>query len=343
MSNIIEQLGKKVGKKWDAIKDAENRSIKIKEEIADLIKPNGTRLFNSDCEFIIFGSLARNEFTTGSDLDWTLLIDGTAKLDHQDIVVKLRNKLKMKYAEPGITGTFGGLAFSHDIIHHIGGLEDTNINTTRRLLLLLESEPIIKMDENIVYKNVIKNILQRYLNKSFITGDIKFPRFLMNDIVRYWRLICIDFAAKEWEHGDYKWVIRNIKLRFSRKLLFVMGMLICYSFYESRTSELDQEALLEVIIKDFVLKTPLEIMASFSIKNDLIKIGEKLLTCYDYFLSQLEKERDHLENLKPSAVTDSLIYKGLREQGHIFQETLTDMFFREETELKEFIIKFGVF
>ena len=71
--------------------------------------------------------MARNEFTEGSDLDWTLLVDGQAKPNHQDTVVELRKMFKNKYKNPGPTGTFGGLAFSHDIIHHIGGLEDDNI------------------------------------------------------------------------------------------------------------------------------------------------------------------------------------------------------------------------
>ncbi len=31
------------------------------------------------------------------------------------------------------------MAFSHDIIHQIGGQDDTNKNTTQRILLLLES------------------------------------------------------------------------------------------------------------------------------------------------------------------------------------------------------------
>ena len=31
------------------------------------------------------------------------------------------------------------MAFSHEIVHHIGGQADTNRNTTQRILLLLEA------------------------------------------------------------------------------------------------------------------------------------------------------------------------------------------------------------
>ena len=342
----IDQLQKLTGKEWETIKLAENNSIKEKERIAEILYVNGTKIIDSDCDFVVFGSLARNEFTSGSDLDWTLLIDGVSKPDHQNTVVDLRNKLRESgYNDPGTTGTFGGMAFSHDMIHHIGGFEDGNKNTTRRLLLLLESFPVSKQNNSVVYKNVIKNILTRYLNKSFTTGDLKFPRFLLNDIVRYWRLICVDFAAKEWEEREHKWVLRNIKLRFSRKLLFVAGMLMCYSFNENGKNNLDQDSKLEDVINEFVFKTPLEILAAFLVKHQLKEIAEDLFDSYDYFLSVLnnESKRKHLEGLSPKDINEDKTYQNLRKRGHIYQNSLTKMFFEGETSLRDFTIKYGVF
>ncbi len=347
IKSSINQLRELTSKKWESLKNAEERSLKEKEKIANLIYPNGTKLFDSDCDFIVFGSLARNEFTEGSDLDWALLIDGVAKPDHQDIVIELRNRLKkVGYKDTGTTGTFGGMAFSHDIIHHIGGMEDNNKNTTRRLLLLLESSPISTNNNSIVYKNVIKNVLRRYLNKSFTTADVRFPRFLLNDIVRYWRLMCVDFAAKEWEEREHKWVLRNVKLRFSRKLLFVAGMLICYSFYErNKIGNIDRDEEIEHALNDYVLNTPLEILSSFCVRNNLKDVGEILFDSYDYFISILEDQtnREHLGALSPKNIMNDKLYLKLREQSHIFQNALTEMFFNAETSLKEFTIKFGVF
>ena len=339
----IDQLRELTSKEWESLKKAEERSLREKEKIVNLLHPNDTKLFDSDCDFIVFGSLARNEFTEGSDLDWTLLVDGQAKPDHQDTVVELRKIFKNKYKNPGTTGTFGGLAFSHDIIHHIGGLEDDNINTTRRILLLLESSPISTVNN---YKNVIRNVLKRYLKKSYTTEDVKFPRFLLNDIVRYWRLMCVDFAAKEWEEREYKWVLRNVKLRFSRKLLFVAGMLICYSFYErSNNGNNDQDEEIEYVMNEYVFKTPLEILSSFCVNNELKDIGGKLFDSYNYFATILENEtnREHLSKLSPKDIMKDQLYLGLRDQSHIYQEALSEMFFNVDTPLKEFTIKFGVF
>ena len=51
---------------------------------------------------------------------------------------------KKKFRAPSQAGTFGKMAFSRYIIHQIGGQNDTNKNTTQRILLLLESTTIGK-------------------------------------------------------------------------------------------------------------------------------------------------------------------------------------------------------
>ena len=60
--------------------------------------------------------------------------------NHAHLVAWIRERLEaLKLAKPGQTETFGVMAFSHELIHHIAGINDTNRNLTRRLLLLLES------------------------------------------------------------------------------------------------------------------------------------------------------------------------------------------------------------
>ena len=101
---------------------------------------------SEDTSLVVFGSLARGEWTSASDLDWTYLIDGQANSDHLVIAQKIRRvfeEIKHNRA-PSQAGTFGKMAFSHDIIHQIGGQNDTNKNTTQRILLLLESTTIGK-------------------------------------------------------------------------------------------------------------------------------------------------------------------------------------------------------
>lgn len=118
-------------------------ATKRQRELHDLLSSKIERYATEDTSLVVFGSLARGEQTSKSDLDWTYLIDGQANSDHLKISQRIQEVLKeAKYVEPGLTGTFGNMAFSHDIIHQIGGQNDTNKNMTQRVLLLLESAPI---------------------------------------------------------------------------------------------------------------------------------------------------------------------------------------------------------
>jgi len=104
-------------------------------------------------------------------------------------------------------------------------------------------------------------------------------------------------------------------------------------------------AALEDVINEFVFKTPLEILAAFLVKHQLKEIAEDLFDSYDYFLSVLnnESKRKHLEGLSPKDINEDKTYQNLRKRGHIYQNSLTKMFFEGETSLRDFTIKYGVF
>ena len=114
-------------------------AVKTREELDQLLSSQIPGYTSEDTSLVVFGSLARGEWTSGSDLDWTYLIDGGANSDHLLIAQRIQRLLeenKAKFRPPSPTGTFGNMAFSHDIIHQIGGQNDTNRNTTQRVLKL---------------------------------------------------------------------------------------------------------------------------------------------------------------------------------------------------------------
>ncbi len=89
------------------------------------------------------------------------------------------------------------MAVSHAIFHQIGGQDDTNKLTTQRILLL-ESRAIGRGE---ALDRVIKLVLSRYVDDDRgllfgSKGDLV-PRFLLNDIVRYWRTVTVDFVYKQ--------------------------------------------------------------------------------------------------------------------------------------------------
>ncbi|HEY5253170.1 MAG TPA: nucleotidyltransferase domain-containing protein, partial [Acidobacteriaceae bacterium] len=183
-----------------------------------------------DTSIVVFGSLARDEATSKSDVDWTLLIDGIADPQHLNTAHEILRRLDAIQAKPpGREGTFGNLAFSHQILHWIGGEDDSNSNTTRRILLLLESKPLGRTE---AWDRVLNNVLSRYLTEDHglwqKSRDRGVPLFLLNDIARYWRTMVVDFAYKQRARANQGYGIRSIKLGLSRKLLCqVLPIVFC--------------------------------------------------------------------------------------------------------------------
>src|SRR5205085_11382481 len=96
-----------------------------------------------------------------------------------------------------------------------GLADDDNANTTRRLLVLLESAPLLGAR---AHERALRTIVRAYLDGE--RRDRRPPRFLLNDVIRYWRTIAVDFEGKLRTGGEHKWALRHAKLRTSRTLLF---------------------------------------------------------------------------------------------------------------------------
>ena len=173
IGNAFEQLRQELGRSWNAIRTAQAEADGVQDAIRTaLSQEEFGRITSSDADVVVFGSLARKEWTSGSDVDWTLLIDGQATPQHRRIAQSIAHTIgKTQYKgkglpSPGATGIFGSMAFSHDIIHHIGGQTDTNKNTTQRILLLLESASLRpKTDVHGIgaHERVVRAVLDRHL------------------------------------------------------------------------------------------------------------------------------------------------------------------------------------
>jgi predicted nucleotidyltransferase len=340
--------------KWPNIRAAAENARSKREQIKRALDSKGIKYLSNNFSLVVFGSLARDEWTENSDLDWGLLVDSQAHPEHLQVALQIAKLFKEHNLgkEPGRTGTFGNLIFSHELVHRIGGENDPNSNITRRLLLLLESCPIGSRD---AYSRVIHVILERYFDQDtnpFSTDKSHFrvPRFLLNDVVRFWRTMAVDFAGKQWERAGEEWALRNIKLRMSRKLIFVAGLLMCFSCYTSLTIEKSEpEKSTDILIRhvsSFVERPPLEILADallrYSISTDTVT---ELLNAYDLFLQCLNdaKCRTHLEKLPYEESISDTVFQQMRRAGHQFQHGLDRLFFQDNEDLRQLIRKYGVF
>ena len=307
--------------------------------------------------FVVFGSLARGEWTASSDLDWTYLIDGQVNSDHLDIALKIQSVLKnhREFRSPGKTGIFGNLAFSHEIVHQIGGQADTNKNTTQRILLLLESCAI--GPEVGAYDRVVTAVINRYLQEDthLLTEDGKayrVPRFLLNDIVRFWRTVAVDFASKQRDRGGKGWGLRNAKLRMSRKLIFASGLLLCFSCHLDPELQATISTAKGVIkqnlvnhIREFVRQSPLEIVArSLPLYSVPEKTQTDFFSAYAQFLELLDDEnaRKHLDSLRAEDSGSDSTFDHVKKISSVFQSCLDKIFFDNPT-LGPLTRKYGVF
>jgi hypothetical protein len=304
---------------------------------------------------VISGSLARDEFTEGSDIDWTLLVDGSADPQHHSLARRVDAVIRSLSAKPtGREGTFGAVVFSHGLIHEIGGEDDTNKNTTRRLLLLLESRVVGRDD---AYRRVVRNILHRYLleDRGLWHGSgHRVPRFLQNDFARYWRTITVDFAYKLRDRAGEGWAIRNIKLRMSRKLIYVSGLLACFcchlDFADGERRRLygnpdGQKEVIERLERSFC-NTPLDIVAGVLLRYPhLAGSAQKILGSYNEFIGILAdpEQREHLETLPDERSGSDRVFQRARDLSHAYRDGLLEFFFDEESEMASLTKNYGVF
>lgn len=75
----VLELERQLGCDWDSIRQAADTTSRTIEELR---KALDAAFDSEDYSIVVFGSLARHEFTPQSDLDWTLLVDGIAADDH---------------------------------------------------------------------------------------------------------------------------------------------------------------------------------------------------------------------------------------------------------------------
>ncbi|MDR5727779.1 MAG: nucleotidyltransferase domain-containing protein [Terriglobia bacterium] len=348
----VEDLAKQLGADWPFIlRGRENSRIEfdgIKEACKALVMP--------DTSLVVFGSLARGEFTDGSDIDWTLLVDGITIPQHLTVARQISEALaKLESKEPGRTGTFGNMASSHSLIHCIGGEDDTNTNTTRRSLLLLEARPV---GDDEAFNRVRNNILKRYLEEDLglwrSSTVQKVPHFLLNDFARYWRTMAVDFADKQHDRFHEGFALRNIKLRLSRKLLYISGLLACFRCQldfpndQERIAFFNRVNSVEVAsyLRNLLDKTPLDLTAeTLTLYTDKVKAVGELFGAYEDFLGVLSDKsgRTHLEALTPDQLETDAAYASARAISHRFAEAVQSIFLNSDNRIGELTIRYGVF
>ena len=205
--------------------EAANRIEKLQAELK-----NAEALCTGKACAYITGSVARGEATVHSDLDIFIVSKGTprdpdlTRLDEILVKADLIQATK-RLGFPPFSGD-GEYLTRHIISELTGALgkphDDVNNTFTARLLLLLESKPLLGKE---VYDQVISDVISAYWKDYPDHKDDFQPAFLANDILRMWRTFCVNYEARTQSIPPVKKAkrkLKNYKLKHSR-------LLTCYS------------------------------------------------------------------------------------------------------------------
>ena len=340
----VERLEAHLGQSWEVLRAARERTRSQMSRLREVLsKPDP--IDSSDRSVIAFGSIAREEATDESDLDWTLLIDGQVDPSHLPTTQEIADRLaNARFKHPNRVGAFGSMAFSHTLVHNIGGEDDTNRNLTRRMLLLLESASVGSDAQ--AYDRVITGVLHRYLDEDAGLAQIGVkpvvPRFFLNDVARFWRTMAVDFAMKQRERRGQGWGLRNVKLRFARKLIFSKGLLMGYS---SALTPTEDPGALHRRLQQLVRMTPLDVLADVVLSHGSESdIGGEIFDTYDRYLGVVSDspKRAELEKLRPADAGSSSLFQEVRTLSHSFQDALNRLFF-DHPRIGKLTKEYGVF
>jgi hypothetical protein len=269
---------------------SEERLRDLRDGVAQLADLGG----NTNLCIYATGSYGRREANEFSDLDLFFIHTGTAETPlHKTSKALLDADLirlgrKLGFPEFSGYGEYLEIHYLEEVRRTLGSREDDWRNYfTGRLLLLLESVPV---HNDALYEKMLSEIIDMYYRDYHDHVDAFRPLFLVNDIIRFWKTLCLNY-----EHGRGRPTdddakrnanhLKNLKLKFSR-------LLTCYSTLIALTA---QERVSPEAVLALVHEPPLRRLEDAAAK---IGEGEKLLQPiqgeYAWFLQAMARPKSEL-------------------------------------------------
>lgn len=286
---------------------------------------------DSGATVVLMGSWGRGEVTSESDDDFMVLFEGPLRDDAQPEIARVAEVLGGR--APGPEEIFGEQVSLENLRDKIGRDEDTNTNLTRRMLFVLESVPVCGAQ---AYAKARRALLAGYLEAN--VKHHRPPRFLLNDVIRYWRTIAVDFESKTRARKGEGWGLRNAKLRLSRKALFAGGLLPILECYRYAIGDMLD------YLDDRMSIAPLDRIADAFVDHEALDAGVRALAAYDAFLAILddEKQRRKLKELGVDGARDSPVFTRVAELGKEFEAGLLSLLF-DDPQLRRWVREYILF
>ena len=236
------------------------------------------------------GSLGRLEMTEQSDLDLFFISDCDSINDKGQSISNISNLDKYRffaqldkinkslhYIDPSKGGLYWDFTSKRNLLDIGSRVEDYNNSFTARMLLLLESKPLYN---SAAYDELVKETVLKYFVDYEDYSDKFYPLFLMNDILRYWYTLTLNYEYRRDASEDVnKKYWKRLKLKYPR-LITCFSMLAC--LYQEKISP---EAVIQI-----VKMTPFERLELLAENNEKLKdVVSRIFTEYESYL-ELRKQ-----------------------------------------------------
>lgn len=271
------------------------------------------------------GSFARGEASTHSDLDLFIVSKCKenspesllSRLDEICVKAELIQQTRdLKFPEFSGDGEYLVKHTDSGLIKTLGTSKDDAENTfTARLLLLLESQPLLGRE---VYMEVTENVIEAYWRDYEDHRNNFMPAYLANDILRLWRTFCVNYEARtrtEPAEQKAKRKLKNYKLKHSRMLTCYSALLYLSAVYSEAETVTPDDAVQMIALSP---SQRLEWLLSKSALSNAHENIQKLLVCYEGFL----RNTDYPESVLIADFEDRAKSKKLVEAAYQFGDLM---------------------
>lgn len=269
----------------------------------------------------VTGSYGRLEASTASDLDLFFIKTDNAPIGRitktliDAELIKIARE--MEFPPFSNEGQYLEIHSLNEMLKNLGGPQDDFKNFfTARLLMLLEGRPLY---DELTYKTVLGEIVAAYFRDYHDHVADFHPLFLVNDILRFWKTLCLNYENKRNRPATdvvqkNKSHAQNFKLKFSR-------LSICFSTVIPLIAA-------ENVSPDAILRLttlpPLERLKQSTEEN---KKGEstygKILNSYAWFLETTA--RPNLNEWIGDPENRKLAFSKADEFGDLMYSLLTEL------------------
>jgi hypothetical protein len=262
----------------------------------------------------VTGSIGRGEGGNHSDLDIFCVDiepDIDARIGKLDSIRLFSNLIDVNESGnfPPFSGDGRYLMVHHieDVLRFLGTRDDDYRNLfTARMLLLLESKVLAGQ---VAYDECVKQVVALYWRDVSSATDFK-PTFLINDLIRYWKTLCLSHEADRDNSAIHKKKRRVavLKLQFNRLWMVFNGLAyLLHGFDGTGVSRSHVEHLVELS----PLERVLEIADNAPTTTPCI---QGLLNEYSWFLETTDRDKSETEEF----FANDNNYKEGRRRGELF-------------------------